>query len=170
MIVLPCTKTKAFVGSEELPAEKAYTGQMFLKGQAFALSSNIPYIILSAKYGWLRPIDRICNYEQTFLKTKPNYTFLKEQVRDFAIGDEEIIVLGGKIYSNVARKCFPNSRIIEPLKGLSLGFKLQLLGNHQVLLRKINELRNWQNSSLPFGSERNDNSVMCRVQCKTPNP
>ena len=141
MIILPCTKSKAFNSIPTgLPAGEAYIGQMFLKGKKFAQRVGESYVILSAKYGWLYPHEIIYNYEQTFKKTKPDYLFLIKQVAEKGIKDSRFIVLGGEVYSCVVRKCFPDAVIIEPLKGLSLGFKLQLLGDHVKLQSLIQEV------------------------------
>lgn len=65
-IILACSGKKADV--ESCPAKNLYRGEIFLKGQRLANVYEIPYWILSAKYGIIDPDDVIENYDQKLTK------------------------------------------------------------------------------------------------------
>lgn len=61
-IILACSGKKSSV--EKCTAQDLYRGAIFLKGKYIAEQYQIPYWILSAKYGLLSPNDVIDNYNQ----------------------------------------------------------------------------------------------------------
>ena len=65
-IILACSGSKNDI--ESATAADLYSGQIFLKGQSIANKFQIPYWILSAKYGIIDPHDIIDNYNQKLTK------------------------------------------------------------------------------------------------------
>ncbi len=61
-IVVGCVKTK---GERRARARELYTSPLFRKRRAFAESSERPWLILSAKYGLIRPEEKIDPYDVT---------------------------------------------------------------------------------------------------------
>lgn len=90
------------------------------------------WVILSAKYGFLRPNDVVPGpYNVTFKKKSTNPIKIEELLRQAhekgLYKYDMIIVLGGKDYVEVVEKVFQNKKIINPLKGLGYGEKVKKL-------------------------------------------
>src|SRR4051812_22863380 len=66
IIMLACSGKKA--AGEYLPATDLYKGDIFLKGKSIATRYEIPFWILSAKYGIIMPGDVIENYNEKLTK------------------------------------------------------------------------------------------------------
>ncbi len=65
-IILACSGKKR--EDESCPAGELYRGEIFLKGRTIATRYEIPYWILSAKYGIISPDDVINTYDQKLTK------------------------------------------------------------------------------------------------------
>ncbi len=82
------------------------------------------YMILSAKYGFLAPNDKIPrDYNVTFndLSTNPiTFDQLRKQVDKKGLRKYDcIIVLGGRRYVDLLEKAFIGKKIVNPLEGCS---------------------------------------------------
>lgn len=66
VLIIACSSQKAPV--EKAPAKDLYTGNLFIKARKLAEMHNVPYWILSAKYGIIMPDDVIETYDQKFKK------------------------------------------------------------------------------------------------------
>lgn len=66
IFILACSGKKA--AGERMPACDLYKGEIFLKGKFIAERFDIPYWILSAKYGIITSNDVIDNYDHKLAK------------------------------------------------------------------------------------------------------
>lgn len=104
-------------------AKELYTGLFTRKcieyAQKFYLDS---YCILSARYGFLYPEDKIeIPYNECF-HIKNSNSISKEalqlQIKNKRLDEyDKIIVLGGKYYNQMIRDLFKGKEIINPLEG-----------------------------------------------------
>lgn len=129
LIVISCTKgkiwDKGISHSVYIPAEYAYTGRSFQWLDKNRLKvEHFPWVILSAKYGFIEPEHPIGYYDVTFsaLKTGPiSDESLKNQVhqkRHFGNQDKElgefkyVLVRDSEIYFEKAKRTFTNTSAI----------------------------------------------------------
>ena len=133
LVVLTCSKSKIWdkcIDCDKLISAKiAYTGELFKK--SLKLSENYDKIvILSAKYGFLSLNEKIEDYNIK-LTSKFNDTFytkiLNQSKEILNKTPENILFLGSKDYEQYIIKLFGENKVINPLKGLSIGYKLQKL-------------------------------------------
>jgi hypothetical protein len=116
-----------------IKAKDAYTSTYFKKQRAYAERFGDSWVILSAKYGFLDPEDKIEDYNVTFKKksTQPISTDkLAEQVKRKKLGSfDEIVVLGGKEYLDSTIQAFAGTgvKISAPFKGLSIGKRMSAI-------------------------------------------
>jgi hypothetical protein len=118
-----------------MPAREVYTGLFARKCQEYAsVFYSGAYIILSAKYGFLWPNDLIPgDYNVTFKDRKTHPIVISEMVRSAQskglYAYDQIVVVAGKNYVNMAKQVFPGKHIHDPLKGCTAnGFMMQRLG------------------------------------------
>jgi hypothetical protein len=114
-------------------AKDAYTSHYFQLNRAYAERFADQWVILSAKYGYLWPDDKIEDYNVTF-KRKGSGPIcverLQEQVREKDLARfDEIIVLGGKEYRGMILGSFQafDVKITDPFLGLQIGKRLSAL-------------------------------------------
>ncbi len=114
-------------------ARDAYTGLLtktaIIYAEKFHKNS---WVILSAKYGFLKPDDIVPGpYNVTFKRKSTGPINVEELIRQAQEKNlyryDIIVVLGGKEYAEVVKRVFPNKKIIEPLKGLRYGEKVKKL-------------------------------------------
>lgn len=132
IVIISCGKTKNQVPFCE--SKEAYIGKSFLMKKKFAEMTKLPWFILSAKYGLLRPETIIDpNYDKT-IKSKEDIQNLADIVKDQmpqiieSNNLKEIIFLGPISYSNVLKNALNgNSKIFinHITKGLSQGKSLK---------------------------------------------
>ncbi len=114
-------------------AKDAYTSPYFKKNMAYAMKFGDRWVILSAKYGFLDPHDKIIDYNVTFKikKSGPIPTNeLREQVKSKGLDSyNEIVVLGGKEYLEAVRGAFERTEceVVSPFEGLGIGKRLKAL-------------------------------------------
>jgi len=133
LIVISCTYSKVWARSHQtpcyVPAQEAYTGSTFqwLEKNKQKVK-NFPWIILSAKYGFIEPEHPIHNYDVTFNqpKTGPiSVESLKNQVlyQRRLFGEKErklchfkyVLVKGGDKYLDRCLKAFPSTVVVREL-------------------------------------------------------
>lgn len=109
-------------------ARDAYTGPPFKVNREYAERSGADWVVLSAKFGFLRPDDIIPGpYNVTFKKRSTNpidVATLRFQVRDLGLESyDEVIGLGGKEYRAAIEAAFAGSAVALrfPFAGLRLG-------------------------------------------------
>jgi hypothetical protein len=136
LVLVACGQKKIFELHPNLctvPAKDAYIGPLFSAERRVAEVWGRPWMILSAKYGFLEPTARIENYDVSFAKPNTSPTSeetLRRQVREFGLdrlGD--VVVLGGTAYAAAARAAFAgtNVQVTAPVAGLPLGKMLHHL-------------------------------------------
>lgn len=137
LVIVPCSARKIWDKEPQrgpTPAKDAYTGPLFRLARRFAETYGYPWIILSAKYGFIEP-DHVIpgNYDVTFRDPKTNpvtVDILRRQVEEKKLYRyQKLIVLGSKYYVDMVRRAFQNYNIeIEaPLEGLPIGKMLRKL-------------------------------------------
>lgn len=138
LCIVPCGKQKVWDKNPKIGPTKAkyvYTGPLARKAIEYARTFYpSAWRILSAKYGFLHPEDTIAEpYNISFndRSTMPiSVEQLKRQKEERGLdGYDEIVVLGGKVYSNIVKKVFQDTNVREPLAGEKIGF----------IMRKINK-------------------------------
>lgn len=132
IIVISCGKKKNHV--VECNAKDAYIGTSFRLKRKYAELSGRPWLILSAKYGFLHPDDKINpNYNQTIATKKDiNYleSIIRNQIRIFFEKPKhyEINFLGPLGYAAALNKAFEDNseiKIFHLTEGLTQGKTLQ---------------------------------------------
>lgn len=112
IIILACSKTKAWskepaLRGKPLPADDAYKGKVFLYGKAYAQKNDIPYLILSAKYGLIKPDTMIEDYEQKLKRKKESLEIrvkFHDALQDLFVQYDDVFLIGGdQHYRDVLR-------------------------------------------------------------------
>jgi len=127
LVIVPCGKSKIWKKHPNKgPTESrmVYTGTPFILNKRYAEYFETDWVILSAKYGFIEPDIRIPeDYNVTFNDPKTNPITIQElenQAKE--LGEYDCIVaLGGKTYSNIARKVFRDKQVMAPVYGLPIG-------------------------------------------------
>jgi hypothetical protein len=136
LCIIPCGKKKIWdVNSNVGPtiAKEVYISPFGKACQAYASSFFHTWVILSAKHGFLFPMDTVeKNYDLAFdSKSEEIITAneLKEQMVTKQLVDyDEIVVLGGKKHYRVVETLYPREKLTYPLQGLGgIGYMLQRL-------------------------------------------
>ncbi len=136
LIVVQCGQMKIWKHNPELgivEAKDAYISPYFKKGRAYAEKFGDKWVILSAKYGFLDPNEKINDYNVSFKRKNPApipLSKLREQVLAKRLNEfDEVIVLGGEEYLRAVRESFSGSRckVISPFGGLRIGERLSAL-------------------------------------------
>ena len=122
-------------------AKDAYTSPLFKKSVDWALNRNMPFHIMSAKHGALEPKNNIENYDLKLaqLSKAKRKEWAKEVIEDLNLTGyqskknrvKQVYLLGGRLYVDTLKPELEALGIetIEPLKGMSIGERLQYLKN-----------------------------------------
>jgi hypothetical protein len=134
-VVVPCGSAKVWdkhPAAGPVAARDAYTGGPFVVNREYAERFGSAWVILSAKYGFVRPTDEIPGpYNVTFKRasTGPvSVAVLRNQVMQMHLDDfNEVIGLGGKEYRAALTDAFAGSSasLRFPFAGLPIGKMLQ---------------------------------------------
>jgi len=120
---------------KHVPAKDAYVGPLSKKTIEYAKTFHPEnYVILSAKYGFLLPDEKISDYD-AYCNKNPIITIseLKKQAAEKVVNGtvlkdyDEIIVIGGSCYCNWVKEVFGEDKVECPLAGLPIGKMLQRL-------------------------------------------
>mgnify|MGYP001264362411 FL=1 len=135
LVIISCGQGKVWSkdpGCGPTPAGDAYTGAPFKVNRKYAECFAESWVILSAKYGFIRPDFIIPEpYETTFLRksTRPVTTdILRRQVKEMRLDCHPAVVgLGGKKYREAIEAAFADSgaELHFPFAGLPLGKMMQ---------------------------------------------
>lgn len=148
LCIIPCGAKKIWdVNPKQGPtkAQDVYQSVFHHACQRYARHFFEDWVILSAKYGFLSPTDEVEeNYDVAFGTKNPEIISidqLRKQLEDKELNEyEQIVVLGGKKYTNIVQAVFgKQADIIFPLAGCSgIGYMQQKLKqaveNHQEIL------------------------------------
>src|SRR3954469_17621153 len=135
LVIVPCGQSKVWDADPQhgpAPAREAYTGPPFKVNRAYAERHGDRWIILSAKYGFIRPDFLIPGpYNVTFKKraTGPvEVATLIDQIREQRLHEfVRIVGLGGKEYRAAIEAAFaPCGSAVEfPFAGLPIGLAMR---------------------------------------------
>ena len=127
MIVVSCSNKKK---SYNCQAQEMYSESILFRKTKDYIIKNYGgrYVILSSKYGIILPNKEIEPYD-LFIKDidKEHKKRLIYNIYFNLLPFKELIVFGGKEYVNIIKQACPKLKIIEPLKGLGIGKRLQFL-------------------------------------------
>lgn len=131
LVIVPCGRSKIWSKDPDggpTPAAHAYTGAPFTVNREYAEASGGDWVILSAKYGFLRPAEVITGpYEVTFKspRTHPiGLDALRDQVRRMSLDRYSVVIgLGGKEYRAAIEAAFTGAptALSFPFAGLPIG-------------------------------------------------
>ncbi len=128
-ILISCVSMKA---SKPCIAKELYISPLFKKAYQWATQYKIPIYILSAKYGLIKDDQYISPYEKTLNNMSKDEIDLwgKSTAQSISriIGGGDLLVLAGEKYLTFSKYC--ENKIINPLKGLGIGKRLQWLDQH----------------------------------------
>jgi len=146
--IVPCGVKKIwdkYPDAGPTPAKDVYIGVFARKCQEYAQAFYPDsYYILSAKYGFLHPLDIIQeNYNVTFKESKTNPVMICELVKIAKRKDlynvDRVIVVAGKDYFHIVKSVFSEKEIVDPLKVCKgNGFMMQKIND---AIRSATELR-----------------------------
>jgi hypothetical protein len=155
LVIIPCGKKKIWDDGNILgavDARNAYTGTMFRLGVKYAEVCDADWVVLSAKYGFIFPDDRIEPYDVTFNNKASNPISFKElddQLTKLNLRDyQEIIALGGAKYRELVIELFEcrgKKKVLTPFAGLSMGRYLRAL-KEAIKTETIEAVPRWYDS------------------------
>lgn len=129
IIVVGCTKKKKPYPC--IASEMYSESVLFSKTVAYIESYyKSEYVILSAKYGIIKPTVIINPYDSTtsdIFRCTGQYSWMRKDVARELFDYDKIIAFCGQDYIKMLRIALPNKCIIEPLKGMGIGQRLQFL-------------------------------------------
>lgn len=115
-----------------MPAKDLYSSSLFVKSRFFAEGLGLPIYVLSAKHGLIPGDKIIAPYNQTL------NTMTRNEIEEWAsgvargvqgaFGDQALLVMAGSKYLSFLSKV--KNPVINPMKGLSIGRRLQWLKQH----------------------------------------
>lgn len=137
VLLVTCVKTK-----QQYPcaAKDLYISALFKKQRWYAEQRNVPWFILSAEHGLVRPDEWLSPYQRYLPDTSAAYraawaAWVAERL-ELLVGPlegREIEIHAGSDYLAVVRPrlAAKGAVVFEPLSGLSLGERLSWYGNSQ---------------------------------------
>ncbi len=155
LVLISCSKSKAFTGNKTMRASEAYCSPLFQKSKMFAQDRGLDYAILSAKHGLVWPNEQISDYDLTLSELTPaerekwSQNVAKEIHRwrsSTSRGTAKVIVLAGKSYTEpLTRELWNHIGITleleEPLEGLQVGERLAKLNRENLQGKKWREVK-----------------------------
>ena len=141
-IVIACGSKKR---NHPAPARDMYVGSLFKNARRAAESTGLPWYIMSAKYGILRPDDIIEPYDMTYGKTTGKQP--GEIAQQLASLNVALPVWGlvPARYAAVLCAAVGSSSVRTPLRGLSMGMQqrafkmISLAGNIEEGIRRVSD-------------------------------
>jgi len=134
ILLIGCVKKKLAVPAA---AKDLYTSPLFRKGRAYAERINVPWFILSAEHGLVRPDDELAPYNLRLSKTPREYrrAWGVRVVADLdtaagGLTGKSIEVHAGSAYTDAIRPQLieRGAVVVEALAGLRLGPRLSWYG------------------------------------------
>jgi hypothetical protein len=122
--------------TQPAPARELYTSPWFKKACAYVESQGWPWLILSARYGLVKPEQVIEPYNLTLnrLSQKARGAWAEQvwqQLRFLVKDDPRVVILAGRYYAGVGLHLGGAGYIVEtPLEGLGIGQQLKWLKEH----------------------------------------
>lgn len=138
IILVSCVKSKRDTGSA---AKDLYTSALFAKERDYAERCNVPWYILSAKYGLVGPEEPIEPYELYLPTTSPDYqrawgsqAIRQLEAREGPLRGRTIEIHAGATYLGAVRAGLTalGAIVTEPLDGLRMGERLAWYSSNQL--------------------------------------
>lgn len=138
ILLIGCVKKKL---NTPAAAKDLYTSPLFRKGRTYAERAGVPWFILSAEHGLVRPDDELAPYDLQLSKTPREYrrAWGVRVVADLdaaagGLTGKSIEVHAGSAYSDAIRPRLieRGAIVVEPLAGLKLGPRLSWYGAEPV--------------------------------------
>ncbi|WP_228550194.1 DUF6884 domain-containing protein [Salinibacillus xinjiangensis] len=126
LYIIPSGKPKIWDRNPELgstKANEAYTGTFHRLCQQYVKQFSDPWVVISPKYGLLRPDDEVKGtYDLSFnIKRNPeviSIETMKQQLDDKGLQHfSNIIMLGGKKFKPIMNQLYSNAQVSFPLHG-----------------------------------------------------
>lgn len=122
LIITSCTKSKlGYDDSVSFPAEDMYQGDLFRKVRNYAEAMHFDYVIISAKYGVLHPLDTINGYEMQ-LKTRLDGENIRPDVerklQAMISPYDKIVVIAGESYRRVLKNILDKRFVFIKTRGI----------------------------------------------------
>ncbi len=119
LVILACSQKK---GQKPVAARDLYLGSLFKLGRKFAEVHRFDYVIISAKYGLLRPEQVIAPYDQRIANMN-DVRRMREMVlpglKEILQRYEKVVVIGGNLYRKVLEPIkSPKFEIITDSRGI----------------------------------------------------
>jgi hypothetical protein len=153
LVIIGCGKSKIWDKHHDIGPQKAedvYTSGFATVKRKYAQSQGCDWMVLSAKYGFIRPDFVIPGpYNVTFNvpSTHPmSLPELKKQVEDQELGRyDEITIVGGVEYIKMTTDAFADTavRIVTPFAHHPMGKQMEMMGDQT---RKQNLLQHEKSS------------------------
>lgn len=132
--LVSCVKTKL---PYRAAAQDLYDSQLFKGMRTYAKRNAKCWFILSAKYGLLRPTQRVAPYEQSLLTMRKADRLswadkVQTQLIKVLIPRSEVLILAGARYreSLVPFLVERGFRVSVPMENMSFGLQLRWLNEH----------------------------------------
>lgn len=126
LIVVSCGKAKVwdrYPNAGAVAARDAYVSSLFKVCRRYAEAAGVPWVILSAKYGFLEPTEPITQYNVAFGKSQDAITndALQRQWTERFGHVRGVISLASKAYDARLTQAIGEGVTLEtPLKGMGL--------------------------------------------------
>lgn len=154
LVVISCVGSKIWASKPSsplyVPAQDAYVSTYFLAMKNYAVMTGFPWLILSAKYGFLEPDHPICDYDvemgkdggisQETISAQVLHQSRQFQGQSIFLRDfKRICIIAAKAYAIPIRTAYnlTKATISEPLKGCRIGERighLQTAVSNQTIL------------------------------------
>jgi hypothetical protein len=148
LVLISCSKTKAFKGEESLKAKDAYCSPLFNKSKEWAEGKGLNWAVISARHGVVWPNEEIEDYDLTLgelskeqkskwanMVASQLYVWSQDSSVENAEESPQVIALAGKAYTEPLKKGLKSFfaeggqeiTVEEPLEGLQVGERLSKL-------------------------------------------
>ena len=141
-VVIACGSKKR---NHPAPARDMYVGSLFKNARRAAESTGLPWYIMSAKYGILRPDDMIEPYDMTYGKTTGKQPGeIAQQLASLNVALPVWALVPAR-YADVLRAAVGSSSVRAPLRGLSMGMQqrafkfIRQAGNIEEGIRRVSD-------------------------------
>lgn len=132
LFLVSCVSKKR---SAACAAKRLYVSPWFSKARAYVESRRLPWFILSAKHGLVRPEQRLAPYEMTLhrMKAAERRVWARRVLRRLQAhsrGCDRVVMLAGKKYREFLVPGLRKTgvRVEVPMARMSIGKQIQWLG------------------------------------------
>lgn len=146
LVVISCVGSKIWdsnLGSPlYVPAQDAYVSTYFLAMKNYAIMTGFPWLIFSAKYGFLEPDHPICDYNvemgkdggisQETISAQVLHQSRLFQGQSVLLKDfKQVCIIAAKAYARPIKIAYGLTKvaIYEPMKGCPIGVRISRLQN-----------------------------------------